>query len=415
MNADGKCDQPISLAFVGIVVPESAASQYPAYNPAGNLFQQRLLVALCENGLSPSAIYSGRPVPSFPRTRRLWFLSEKVKLESGTPVHLLPFVNLGVFKTLTLGLSNFWNLLLWGWHERRTPQRVVLTYNVLAPHGLATLLAARFIRARAFALIADLWVPGQDHTLASLLRKVDFWLQTKSLSLFDGLVVLTRNIAHDFAPGVPFICVDGAVSRQLLELLARIPEIPLQDGEQTYTLMYSGGLLEFKGIDLLLDAFTRLTGPRYRLLITGKGPLQERVEQAAKADPRISYKGYLTSHSEVLMLYREATLLINPQRSNLPTSRYTFPSKLIEYMATGRPVITTCTAGVEEEYGNFVFLLRDETPEGLANLVSQVTSMSAADRLALGQSARQYVLEHKTWEVQGQRIAQFIRQRVGLR
>jgi len=412
VNCDGQCIDidSIRLAFVGAVVPESIASQYPAYSAAGNLFQLRLLVALQQNGLTPSAIYSGRPVPSFPAIRQLWFPADQAELGDGLSVYLLPFVNLGALKIITLGLAAFFSLLRWGWRERHAPHRVILTYNVSYPHGTVTLLAARLIWARAFALVADLPVPGDGVVRAAPLRRLDCFLQTKSLPLFDGIVVLTRNMANDFAPRVPFIHMEGAVPKELLQSLTDLSQTDQSTGPYC-TLMYAGKLDELRGIPLLLQAFSLLSGDQYRLWITGQGPLREQVEQAAKEDPRITYWGFLP-YAEILSLYRKATILINPRCTKSLATRYQFPSKVVEYLATGKPVITTCTADVEEEYRGLVLALRDETPEALARLIDQVARMGSADRNAIGVAARQYILERKTWEHQGKRIAEFIRRQV---
>jgi glycosyltransferase involved in cell wall biosynthesis len=410
-NTPCKSPEDVLFVFLGAVVPIADASSYPGYSVAGNLWQMRLLTALTRNSFLCSKILSARPVPSFPRIRKIWFSSNKAEVENGFSVRFLPFINMGALKTATLGLAAFLNLLKWGWHQRHITPKVIIIYNVNAPHGLFTVLAARILRTKVFAVIADLPVPGHGIIPRTPMRCLDYFLQVKSLPRFDGLIVLTRSIARDFAPQVPFIHMEGAVDPQKMALLDGCSE---QKHSPQFVVMYAGVLSEFDGIPLLLNAFSLLEGHHYRLLIVGKGPQRTRVEQAVKNDSRISYLGFLP-HEQVVGLYRQADLLVNPRPSPHLSTRYVFPSKLIEYLATGKPVITTATADVVEEYGSFVFLLRDETPKGLADLICQVAALQETERLASGETARRYVLNHKTWDVQGQRVADFIRAQLRIR
>lgn len=399
--------ETVDFVFVGAVVPPDEANQYPGYSAAGNLWQLRFIAALQEYGFRCTEIVSARPVPSFPRMRRVWFSSSEAKVPGGLIISYLPFLNLGPLKTLVLGLTNFVGLLRWGWRHRHQKNKAVITYNINAPHGLSTLLAARIVRAKAFAIIADLPVPGHGIIPSSVLRFVDFLVQVISIRWFDGLIVLTRVMSQDFAPKVPSLNMEGAVDGLLMESI----DDSQPEGTRHFTLMYAGALNEFDGVLLLLDAFSRLEGDLYRLIIAGKGPLQARVEHQALEDPRISYMGFIP-HQQVLQLYQHADILINPRPSHPLSTRYVFPSKLVEYLATGKLVITTATADVVQEYGNFVIILLDETPTGLAKLVSQVATMPQAERQAMGQDAKRYMLEHKTWLAQGRRIAVFLREQI---
>lgn len=398
---------PIQFAFVGALIPSTAVDSYPGFSAAGNLWQSRLLSALQRQGFQCTKILSLRPVMSFPRCRRLIFAPGSAKGPDDLVITYLPFVNFGPIKTFTVGIANFIELVKWGWRHRHSTRRVIITYNVSAPHGLTTALAARASRTKAFAVIADLPVPGHGILPRTPLRRLDFALQVSSMRSLDGLVVLTRNMAQDFAPQVPFISVEGAIDGPLTRSI--VAESPSEQNGQ-FVLMYAGLLSEFDGVHWLLEAFSLLSEERFRLVIVGRGPEQERVLEAAKNDSRISYMGYLT-HEEVLKKYQRAHVLINPRPSAPLSTRYVFPSKLIEYLASGTPTITTATAGVLENYGEYAFILREETPTGLANLIRYVASISKTERCRMGSAARHYMLERKTWDIQGKRIAAFLRER----
>jgi glycosyltransferase involved in cell wall biosynthesis len=87
-------------------------------------------------------------------------------------------------------------------------------------------------------------------------------------------------------------------------------------------------------------------------------------------------------------------------------NRYNFPSKLMEYMAAGRPILSTATSDVAEHYGNALIVLADETPEGLARCIEHTIALPATERAAVGNRARASV-EGVTWRTQAEKILSF--------
>src|SRR5438128_8818681 len=95
----------IALAFVGTVVPDGAEYRSVAFNPAGNTFQGQLIRGLAQAGFPDIEVFSVRPVPSYPKTARLFFPPGRDWLDDGIAVHLLPFLNLTPLNQVLLGLS----------------------------------------------------------------------------------------------------------------------------------------------------------------------------------------------------------------------------------------------------------------------------------------------------------------------
>ena len=65
-----------------------------------------------------------------------------------------------------------------------------------------------------------------------------------------------------------------------------------------------------------------------------------------------------------------ATLLINPRFSNEEYTKYSFPSKNMEYMASGTPILTTKLPGMPKEYYEYIYLFEEESIEGMKNKMS---------------------------------------------
>ncbi len=382
---------------------------------AGQLFQSRLLDSIADAGLDVSAVFLQRPVPSFPRYRRFLFGREPGYVNGKFHAEMLPFVNWGPLKTATISVALFLNLLRWAMRHRAAANRVILLYNLAAPPAVVSLLAAKLARAQVYAIVADVQVPGNGLVRWSVLRWVEFKLQIWAMPMCTGLIVLTKRIANDFAPNTASILMEGAVPEDERGGSYDYPESAAPVSDDVIVLMYAGGLSALKGVPLLLDAMALLPQSRFRLWVTGEGPLRGAVEQAAALDDRIVYLGYLP-HSEVVARMHRASILVNPHATDLASARYVFPSKLLEYIATGTPVITTCsTPEIARDYGDVCFLSPLATPEAFAATIERVAKLGRDERRRIGEHARCYVLSNKSWKVQGGRIASFIRESAGTR
>ncbi len=396
--------QPIAIAFVGAFGLEGDGPQNPAYSAAGHLLQERILHGLEAAGADISAVFSVRTVPSYPR-QRLLFGAGQQEVGGRYRARLLPFVNLGPVKTLTTSVTLVPELVRWAWRNRHRP-RAVLLYNVNIPPGIVGLLASRLTGTRIFALVADIQVPGSGFYPDTFLRRMDYRLQTRTLPLLDGLIVLTRRMVADFAPRTPWLLMEGGVPEDAVA--APLP--PVKDAEPgaPVVFMYSGSLTDLKGVPLLLAGFERARGEHLRLWIAGGGELRGEVEAAAARDPRIRFLGSLP-HAEVLRAYEDVDVLVNPHSTRHVTARYLFPSKLLEYLAMGRPVVTTCsTPEVREEYGDVADVMAGEDPAELAALLERLGGMTPAERRARGALCRDRVAGRKTWPRQGRRMLDFI-------
>jgi glycosyltransferase involved in cell wall biosynthesis len=402
--------EDVALAFVGTVVPDLPRFRNRAFSRAGNMFQENLVKSLSRAGLRPSLILSQRPLRLYPRSNSLLVFGESIRLTSGQPVRLVPFVNLMVLRMLTVGLAVVWGLVRWAWRNRHIRQKVVLVYNLTEPPGLFVWLGAKLIGAKAVVSVNDINIPGQTIT-NTLARRVDFQLQKLLVPRFDGLLVVNRKIVEDFAPKSPFLWNPGGGTEDFLRSSPISGRGSEKEG-QPFVIAFAGMLTEVNGIPELLDAFSLLEddGREYRLRIAGKGDLELLVKEAALADPRIDFLGYVT-FEEVINLYATADLLVNMRITRRIKTDYFFPSKLLEYMSTGIPTVTT-SVGHIEEFADSVFLLQEETAEGLADKIRCVAAQDIDQRYQMGQRAKNYMLEKGTWEAKGHRIADFIRSQV---
>ena len=386
------------LFFLGSLTPPDECRKNPYCSEAANNAQLGMLRGLMQCGVEQVIGVCPVVLPSFPRSDRLWIGASSHQIDPSLLVIAPGFVNFGAVRVLTRILS----VITWLLNLRRKYGKpdVILTYNLDPGYALAGYLIAKLWRIPVVPIVADLSLP---EALKPSLRGYNARLQVALLKRVTGVVTFSSLTARDLQLTQPVIKVEPGVNA--IDFLTLPSFEPEPQGRKI--VMFSGTLVEASGILWLLEAFSLVRDPDVELWITGRGDLQARIEEAAKHDSRIRFIGFV-DRSELLRLYAHATVLINPRQSSLPEHRYNFPSKLLQYMATGRPVITTATGDVAE-YESLVFLLHEETATAMARLISEVCALSPEEREARATQARAYVLRHKTWEVESRRIYEFLR------
>ncbi|MBW3569611.1 MAG: glycosyltransferase [Gemmatimonadetes bacterium] len=398
----------LELAFVGSVVPSVLGWTTHAFSPAANRFQLSLLEFLSRRAAMNVRAFSLRPLAAWPGDPVVLYRGDRALLDdTGVQARLVPYLNVRGAKEASLAAAMFADLAGWARASGGRRPRALLVYNLFSPVGLPVLAAARAWRVPAVALVADLPFDYALRRARGVLERMDVRAQLAALRRFDGLVVLSPHVAQDYAPGVPWIRMEGGVHPDDAGDPPRGGALP---GVAGRPVMYSGLLNEMNGIPLLLEAFARLQGPEWRLWLYGGGPLAGAVRRAAEKDARIVYHPWEQVPAEtVRQRQREACVLVNPRPSSHRANRYSFPSKLLEYLVSGTPVVSTAPPGVPDEYHPHLELLREETPEGLAAAIRRAAARPEAERAARGARAREWVLREKNWDRQAQRIGEFIR------
>jgi len=354
------------IAFVGVLATTDADIAGAAFNRAGQMFVEGLLNGLSAAGLAPNIVLGIEPIPAFPRSTRLVGRAGRFTTLGGRPVRLVPFLNVQPLKWLTAGIAVSIALAGWAWRHRGRP-RLVHCFNISMPPGLFVWLAARLTGTKTLVSVNDVVTPG-------------------------GIVPHTLFLKMDLSP-------------EFFEDVAPDPSAARERGR--FRIVLAGSLESFNGVELALESMSHLPDG-YELVVAGKGTIAPAVEDAAARDDRIVYRGLL-EFDQLLELYRSADLLLNLRVTRAIDTRYFFPSKLMELLASGTPVLSTCTGHVEEEYGGMLYLLREETAGAVADRVLQIAGMPAKERHALGVKARGFMLTEKSWKKQGERLAEYIR------
>lgn len=402
IDAGAPSETPLRIAFVGCVIPRKSCDIEPACSVAANNFQLGLLKGLEAAHGYPIQVISTWTVAMFPRSRVLMQRARSMSIGTLRQAAFVSFLNLPVLKQITMLASIMLRLGKWLFVQRQN-KRVVLLYGTFSPYTLAVLAATKLCGGASIAVVTELPFDRLPRIgLMRLLQHLDLEIQKKALRHFDALIPLARTLVDDFAPEVPSILLEGAIDPDLL------PTYPQGAPEaKPAVVLYSGAIDSINGIPFLLDAFDLVDNPDIDLHIYGRGPLENLVKDAAQRNPRIRFGGRVPN-LEVLSRQAEATVLVLPRPTAQKTTNYSFPSKLMEYMASGRPTIVTLLPSMPRDYHNFLYILADETPLGLATLIKTVCNTDPAKLREHGKRAQDFVLTYKNWSSQARRVYEFV-------
>lgn len=396
------------MVFVGIAVPEATSHRFSGYSRAGNLLQLRVLEGIRAAGLQASHAYSVRPVLSYPKDHL--FLPAEDPAGMDLPANrttYLWFVNWSFLKTLTHGVTAFFALL----RPLTRPPRVILAYNLSIPLGLVVLMAARLSGSHYVPFVADLpGVPIRDG-VEKPLRKLCLVLEKLAMRLADGRIVLSKRLVEDFPSSKPTFVLNGGLDRTTFESLAPSSSMKgAPDRAKLISFFYLGRLDDVRGATTALAAMRKLTD-RTGLTLTfvGRGPAEAEVIAAAKIDKRIVYAGYAETYEDVLDHYRDADFLLNPHQIDGINSRYLFPSKLIEYLATGVPVISTHLPCIPQTFDSLLTLTPDDRVESLASAMAAACDGDRGPYALKAAAARRFIGDEYLWDTLGPKLADFLR------
>jgi glycosyltransferase involved in cell wall biosynthesis len=260
-----------------------------------------------------------------------------------------------------------------------TPAYVV-SYNTTA-QALAVGSFCQALGAKWFSVVADLPTSSRGAR--------EFWRRSGSA---DGLVVLSAA-AYREGRHTNVLHLDGGVSR--------LPTPEDRNGIEPNTVLYSGALNRFGGVATLLKAWALVNKPNSTLWVCGKGGSPE-IERAARLDRRIKLLGAV-SEQDLHRLSQKATVFVNPRPANLPESHFNFPSKVLQYMSYGKPVVSTWTPGLSEEYREILIVTKGDSPEALADSLSAALSLPAESLEHIGDETARF-LRSRLWTIQATRL-----------
>lgn len=349
-------------------------------------FNRLLIKGLKLNGTDVIGL-STPPVTTSNLNKKFIVLGKKI--EDEILFSYVPAINIPILKNILNIAGSFFKTL-----KYQKKNKTIIVCDVLnVSVSLGAVFAGILVGCPIVGIVTDipeLMVTGYLSRQVKLIYKI--------LDKCSHYVFLTEPMNARLNPtGKPYVIIEGICNENTEN----------EKLDHNNHSIYAGYLDEKYGIKALIEAFILANVDGQELHIYGAGPYAEEAKRIANESDSIVYHGSVLNEI-VVAEEKKARLLINPRPSNEEFTKYSFPSKNMEYMASGTPVLTTKLLGMTKDYYEYVYCFEDETVEGMSETLKTILEKDDEQLLEKGKKAQHFVMMQKNNLIQARKILDLV-------
>lgn len=365
------------------IFDENTVNSFANISPAANFWQRGFVDALHKLGHRADVI--GYPVERVWPFGRLSIRSEQASLSPGLIGTTIGYIN-APFLRDTVQYINYLKAVKRYLNVSEEKPDYVITFSCLdkATDETPSIRTAKYIRKHFgvpwICIVADGAAPPGA----------------------DGYVYLAWSYYQLDAALGPSIHIDGGIPEIKF---ADEPNSGFNHHSREKVLMYMGALTQHGGCTQLARAFHTLRDDDIQLWICGRGDNTE-LARLAEIDQRIIIKGFV-GETELNKLASIAFAFANPRPGSFAPNKLNYPSKILHYLAYGKPVISTFTDGLSPDYEEVLIPIREESDDCLSEAIYSVLNMEMKEYEALRARIASFNKTH-AWDFQINRFISWL-------
>lgn len=379
----------MKILWCGPFFSDKAIREKNAPNQAAAKWSRGLLRAI-EGEECEIMVIDHCPEQMWPKGRVFWQDDDEKWFLDWYPCEKVSYCNaVGVKKVwLDVAYARRARKILREWHPD-----VVLCYNSLHSQNVIVMREARRAGVKAVPIILDGDDPRRDHW-RKLLRDNRF---------ADGVVFLSWWMYENYpVKSIPLLHMDGGAE---LPLLSRNMTQEIRNRKPPYILVHTGSLDYWRGLGFMQEVVRNCRRSDVRFVFCGKCDKTKMAAEFAN-DPRVDVRGFL-SKDELDDVCREADVFLNVRTPGLGDNLVNYPSKIPNYLAWCKPVVTTWNDSFSPDYREILDVC-DGTPEGFVQTLDKVLSRGADELELKSQQIREWFAVRKTWPCHALRLKNWL-------
>ena len=371
-------------------------------------YETMLAKGLHENGAIIDAI-SVPAVAAYPHSLFKRIKGNHETIDNDINVQWVPFINIQGLKQITIKRNVEKLLEQWLIDNKDIKEKVVLMYSIYPPYTDPAIRLCNKYGCHISAIIADLpeymysW--KKSNGIRGMYAK---WLSDKMLELqakCDSYILFTKPMASKMGiEDKPYMVSEGFCDSDIFN------GIQDQEKYKRKTIVYGGNLSRLYGIQNLVKGFMQ-TNLDAELHLYGAGGDVAFIEECVKQDSRIKFFGRVDRRTLLIALKKAHLLVVNKPTAD-DYSNYSFSSKILEYMASGTPLLTTKVGGMPEEYLKYVYTINDESINGISKVLTTVMNIDLNELELFGKRATLFAIENKNYSKITGNVLVFLHTRV---
>lgn len=355
-------------------------------------YHRLLTQGLCLNGLAVHVI-SALPVNR--SNSRRTYLSQTNDFEEGVSFNYLPIVNIPFLKHIFIFFLSFLRVIFF---RIRYPDCILICDVLNFSVSFGALIASKIVSVRSVAIVTDF-----PHHLSTGNNSLFLRASSFAMTKYDSYILLTPQMVDVLqCSNKPHVVIEGLVDVNMMSVANN-----LSTKYSKKVCLYAGAIQCCYGVDVMTRAFLKADVADSELHIYGAGDFEAELRAICEVEPRVKYFGVMLNDHIVQEQIR-ATMLINPRPAFDDFTKYSFPSKIMEYLVSGTPALVTRLPGIPSEYYNFLYLFDDESVDGIASGFKAVLCIDVADLHDKGRVAKDFVLQEKNNRTQAKKVLDMI-------
>jgi glycosyltransferase involved in cell wall biosynthesis len=261
-------------------------------------------------------------------------------------------------------------------------------------------------------LMTTIFGPGQDSLSVRLIRRLEKWSLARANLVVTVNVACKRIFASRSCPPEKIGVVMNSPDEKIFPFRPpRTRAFTNQTPKSSFVIMYHGSLVERNGLDLAVDALARVreTVPKAELRIYGsQTPYLENVLKSAYSRGLQGAVRYLGRKrlEDLVGEIEQCDVGVIPNHRNAFTEINT-PTRIFEYLALGKPVVTPRTAGILDYFDRDSLFFFE--PGDSKDLAQQIVYVSAhpTQAMEITKRGQQVYLAH-TWSQERQTLVSLV-------
>lgn len=221
--------------------------------------------------------------------------------------------------------------------------RIIIVCDVLnIRNTIPILVISKKLKILSVGIVTDLFRFFHNKGSWNIVSYLYTLIGNFSLQLYDSYVLLSEAMKDEaFVVKKKFSIIPGVYSDPC-------PNVK-SFGIRKKTVVYSGSLDPKYGIENLVRAFNKLNSSYELHIYSFENPRVELINILGK---KCVFKGYV-DRKDLHAIQKTSSFLVNPREVSLDFNIFSFPSKLIEYLGSGTPILTTHLPSITPDFDRY--------------------------------------------------------------